>query len=318
MALPSIYGRLQKASPVGNMLAEVLEEMVLAINDLNKVVRGGNPHKADDTTNVLTKSVASTLEELIELEHDLITQYEAHRADTDVHIAADSTNTMTDTSVIADIYALANELKTDLNAHMSNDTAHTNDDDVTAQVASDDADTKAKAITLLNEIRVSYEAHRVQLTDQATGEVHGAADETNAATVAALDADATWSEIAALADDLKTQYTAHIALDATGDGVHPGGADSTNTVAAGAVGTIQTSLNTGLNEVKTDFNAHIKLASSHRNIDDSMEVNTANASSQATAITLANDLLVAYTDHISRAEEGFEALTSLKSRTATN
>ena len=132
------------------------------------------------------------------------------------------------------------------------------------------------------------------------GTVHGAEDTTNDCTVAALASDASWTQIAALADDLRTQYEGHRALV---DSVH-GAADSTNTVSAAAVGAVQTSLNTCLNEIKTDFNAHIaEVGTSHRILDESMSVTAADASSLATSRTLANAVKTAYTDHISKADE---------------
>lgn len=120
---------------------------------------------------------------------------------------------------ITALVALANDLKTDYNAHrvLTAGSVHGAADNTNA-VTSSDASNLATAITLLNEIRTDYEAHRV-LT---AGSVHGGADSTNALTaVAATDAQSAIT----LALDLKAKYNAHRVL--TAGSVH-GAADSTN------------------------------------------------------------------------------------------
>lgn len=60
-----------------------------------------------------------------------------------------------------------------------------------------------------------------------------------------------------------------------------------------------TALNTLLNEIKTDLNAHVVLTAGtvHTNADNASVVATANASSTATRIALANALKAAYNSH---------------------
>lgn len=126
---------------------------------------------------------------------------------------------------VAELIALANELKTDYNAHrvLTSGGVHGAADSTNA-VSSADATDIATAITLLNEIRTDYAAHRV-LT---SGTVHGAADSTNVVTAAV----ATDGQTAlTLALDLKAKYNAHRVL--TSGGVH-GAADSTNVVSSTA------------------------------------------------------------------------------------
>jgi iron-sulfur cluster repair protein YtfE (RIC family) len=305
----SLRDRMRRAGPLWRAMASRLNSVIEAINELRSiVVVGQNPHKVNDTADTITVSLASSQDEAIDLVQQMITKYESHIGSSTYHLAADSTNVVTESGVPIEIYTLLNELKIDLNAHMSNATAHTNDDDVTAQVAGDDASSKATAIALANEIRASYEAHRVNLEDAVAGAVHGAADETDVVTVEALDLDATWEEIAALADDLRAQYEAHRVL--TTASVHDS-ADSTNSVTATAIGTFATAVYAGINELKTDFNAHVaEFGTSHAVKDISSVVATANASSLATLIALANDLKAAINDHLTRGDS-FTAIPSL-------
>lgn len=106
------------------------------------------------------------------------------------------------------------------------------------------ASSEATSIALCRALLVSYLAHRTDLLG------HEAADTTN--TVASLE-----SEVVSLAtaitaaNQLKAAYNAHRSQS----GVHPNN-DSGHAVAA-ANATDQSSLNTLLNEMKGDFNAHI-------------------------------------------------------------
>jgi hypothetical protein len=307
--MEKIRDRMLKAGPLWKAMEVRFDSMITAINELRSiVVSGQNPHKVNDTTNEVSTAAAVDTDSCIDLAQALIDAYEAHIGSTTFHLAADSTNVVTEVGVPKEIYALLNELKIDLNAHMDDGTSHTNNDDVTDQVAGANASSKATAIALANEIRASYEAHRVQLVDAGASAVHGEADATNAATEDALTATSTWTEIAALADDLRTQYTAHIG---EGADVHPGGADSTNTVTASAVGTVTTALYTGLNELKTDFTAHIaEFGTSHAVKDGSIAISAANATTILTARNLANELKADFNDHITRGDS-FTAIPSL-------
>lgn len=301
--------RMDNAGPLWKAMASRFDAIVTAINELRAIVISGqNPHKANDATNTISMSNAGEIEGIIDLEQELITKYEAHIGSTTFHLAADSTNVVTEAGVPIEIYTLLNELKTDLNAHMQDGTAHTNDDDVTAQVSADNATTKATAIALANAVRAAYEAHRVVLEDAGAAAVHGAADTTDVVTETALDSAATWTEIATLADDLRTQYEAHRAL--TAGSVHAS-ADVTNTVTATAVGTVTTAIYAGLNELKTDFNAHVaEFGTSHAVKDASITVSVANATSLTTAKALVNAIKTAFNDHITRGDS-FTAIPTL-------
>jgi hypothetical protein len=300
-----LLDRMIMSNPVQKDLAPILSQLIKAVNALIMTTfSGGNPHKVNDVTNTLTVTSAgiNDLDSIVEAGEDLRTEYEAHRVSTTHHLAADNTNSVADTSPIADIYGLSGELAVELNDHIKNTSAHTDADGADVIATESDPTTKAGVITQLNAVRDLYEAHRVNVDNDTTDTVHGAADDTNAATVAALDSDATWAEIAALADDLRTQYEAHRALPDTGDGVHPGGADATNTVGDSAIGSVQTAINGLLNELKTDFNAHI-IITSHAVKEESMKVAAADATTLATSKTLAQALVESYADHITRADE---------------
>lgn len=84
---------------------------------------------------------------------------------------------------------------------------------------------------------------------------HGADDVANRNTLKTL---TTLADCVAVANDIKTKYTAHIALDVL---THKA-ADATNTVAA-AVATNQATLDTLITELRTDINAHRVLAAAH-------------------------------------------------------
>jgi len=139
------------------------------------------------------------------LVNDLVTQYEAHRVliTDSVHQAADTTNEVTAATAtnLATAITLANDLKAQYEAHRADTTPHAVADS-TNTVSADDATTLATLITLVNELRTDYEAHRV-LTG---GSEHGAADATNAATVAAVTqlADATGHFLPARSEILLT------------------------------------------------------------------------------------------------------------------
>ncbi len=129
---------------------------------------------------------------------------------------------------VADIYALLNEAKLDYEANRINTTSHHGEADATNVITAPDADTKAKAITLANDLRNQLNAHMAFIDS-----VHTVADTTNPITLGALRVTATWAEIALLANAIRTAYEAHRQLV---DTVHAG-ADSTNTITAEAVNT---------------------------------------------------------------------------------
>ena len=103
----------------------------------------------------------------------------------------------------------------------------------------------SEVITLANELKADYNAHRV-LT---TGTVHGAADSTNSVTAS----DATTLATAyTLLNQIKAKYNAHRVL--TAGSVH-GAADSTNDADAADATTLATAI-TLANQLKAKYNAH--------------------------------------------------------------
>jgi len=304
MAGISLKDRMDRAGPLWKAMRPRMEAIITAINELRTLlVTGQNPHKVNDVTNVLTEGAAGGIDDVVDLAQDLITQYEAHIGSTTHHLAADSTNVVTETGVPIEVYTLLNEIKTDYEANRVNVTSHHGAADSTNAVTAADADTKAKAITLANDLKTQLNAHMATVDS-----VHGAADSTNPVTEDDLVSTSSWEDIAAMADALRTAYEAH--RQVTAGSVHSG-ADSTNTVSATAVGTFATAVYAGLNELKGDFNAHVaEFGTSHAVKDDSNVVSTANASSTNTAIALVNDLKTAYEDHITRVDD-FAAIQSL-------
>lgn len=130
---------------------------------------------------------------------------------------AHGVSSITRTGSLAELIALANELRTDYTAHLADDTVH-DVVDATNVLTAPAATNLATAITLLNQLRTQYALHRVDLGP------HDVADGTNTVASSAC----TNRETAVtLANQLKTAYNAHLS-QAT---VHPAN-DSTNVVAA--------------------------------------------------------------------------------------
>lgn len=97
---------------------------------------------------------------------------------------------------------LANEIKLDFNAHIASVVFHTAADGVNAMVAAA-ATNLATLLTLINEARTNYEAHRILVGG---GPVHGQADTINALSAAvATDLDSA----VVLAKDIKAKFTSH-------------------------------------------------------------------------------------------------------------
>jgi hypothetical protein len=294
----NLYERMKTQVVLGD-LADKLEQMIDVVNALSTRVFGGsNPHLVNDATNVLVVSAAGieSLDSVLEAGDDLETKYTAHIAATANHVAADSTNGTTDTSPIADVYVLLNELKTDYAAHrvLTAASVHAGADSVDVVTAAN-ATTKATSFALANDLKTQFNLHLANVTS-----VHGAADTANPVVLADLTAASTWSEIMAMADSIRTKYEAHRILT---DGSVHGDADATNTVSQSAIGTVQTAINGLLNELKTDFNAHIILMTSHVIKDDSMAVTAATATNLATSATLAKNLVTSYENHRTVADE---------------
>lgn len=221
----SVHGAADTTNVVSSADATDLASAITLANEIkvdyeaHRVLTGGGEHTVADAVNVVTAANASDLGTLVTLANDLRVQYEAHRvyltgpchgaADATnvvaapavpaaaVHLTDDVTNVIAapDATTFATLKALANELRTDYEAHRIDTTSHgaadaTNavaavavgtagvhqTDDVTNVVSSPDATTQATLNTLANEIRTDYEAHRVDTTS------HGAADGTNVIT----------------------------------------------------------------------------------------------------------------------------------------
>lgn len=293
-----IYNRMKMASPIWRLVRDRFAGLINIANMSRVLVAGMNPHLADDGTNTASAAVANLVidaETVRDATQAVYTAYEAHRASTSFHAAADNTNALAAVPTPKQAMDLLNNLKAKYNAHrqLTAGGVHGGADTVNA-VSAADADTKAKAITLANALRTAYEAHRV-LT---AGSVHGAADATNAVSVAALASTATWDLIAALADNLRAKYEAHRQL--TTNNVH-GAADNTNSATVAAVSTVATRDYAAINDIKAKLNAHILLAASHPIIDQSFTVSKAGATTEATAVALTREVIEDYKNHISRA-----------------
>ncbi len=293
--------RMKTAGPLWNAMYKRFDDLIKGHNELVEIVLGGqNPHKTNDVTNITALGAAVVIDEIVDLVQDLITKYEAHIGSSTYHLAADSTNTVTELGVPMEVYTLLDEIKVDYEAHrvLTGGSVHSGTDAVNT-VTAVNATTKALAVLLSNDIRTQFIANFANVSTH-----HGASDTAGVAAATAvdvLDGDSSWEEIAGAADELRAAYEDHRVL--TAGAVH-GAADSTNTVTAAAVGTFATAVYAGVNELKGDFNAHIfEMGTSHRFADDSTEVTATNASSTATAKTLVNELRSEYLDHISRAPE---------------
>lgn len=299
--------RLKLYSPVTKDLEPILDKLITAVNELLvEKLRGNTVHKVSDGVNVITHipTIAVT-DDIIDLEQELIDDYELHIAATTYHLAADSTNVVTELGVAKEAYTLLDEIKADYNAHriLTAGGVHAGTDAVNV-VSAANATTKALAVALSNAIRTAFVANFANVTSH-----HGAVDTTGVASATAvgvLTSVSTWTQICAAADALRAAYEAHRVL--TAGAVH-GLADSTNTVTAGAVGTVTTALYAGLNELKADFNAHVvDVATIHKERDEAHLATAATASTVANASTLVNNIRQMYVDHISAVAEVAVAL----------
>ncbi len=207
--------------------------------------------------------------------HDVVTSIN------DAYIAlASAADIATYTS---DVVALANELRTDYNAHRVSTTYHVAAD-ATNVVSLAAAVTLTDAIALLNDIKAKYNAHRTQ------GGVHQLDDSVNAITTA--DASNLQSAVV-LANDLKELFNAHLAQI----GVH-GFDDSVNTLTPAAAPVTNTDCYPILNDLKAKFNAHLSQGGVHLTTDSADVITSANAFSQLTGDALANELKAKFNLHI--------------------
>ena len=262
MSKMKMRDRMTLGSPILKALIDRMDKLIEGHNRLVAIVFGGmNPHQADDVTNVVTVTVAvDELDEVIDLEQDVIDQYEAHLADTGPHLAADTTNVVTELGVAQEVYTLLNEAKVDYEANRINPTLHHGTGkpvliyalldelkvDYTAHkalvdsvhagadsgnaITAEDATTKALAVALANDLKAQFIANYANISTH-----HTAADTVNPPTFTDLTGASTWVEIAAAADELRASYVAHIAAST----VWHGAADGTNTVTASAIGSIE-------------------------------------------------------------------------------
>ncbi len=153
------------------------------------------------------------------------------------------------------------------------------------------------AKTLFLEIRTNYIAHigNKKASDGTTVAFHGAVDSTNILGGASTIEDK--YDLAIEANNLKAQFTAHMAF--TAGGTH-GAADVTNAIsAANASGDDWDALRTLINELRTDFNAHISNGggSYHGTSDTFNTIAGAAISYPSGLFTLCDALNTSYTAH---------------------
>lgn len=93
----------------------------------------------------------------------LMQAYNTHIADALAHDAADATNTLARTRAsvvsLATAITAANDLKAKYNAHLSQSGVHPNNDGTNVVAASDASTTQGQLNTLLNAIKVAFNAH---------------------------------------------------------------------------------------------------------------------------------------------------------------
>ena len=192
-----------------------------------------------------------------------------------------------------------------------------NDAYIALASAADIATYTADVISLANELRTDYAAHRVSTV------FHVAADSTN---VVSLGASTTLAEAIALLNDIKAKYNAHLSqagVHQLADSINPvavanatslqsaavlanelkeqynthlvqlgvhGHDDITNTLTPAAAPTTNIECYPILNDIKAKYNLHRVASGSHITNDTTNTVVTADASSQLTGEALSNDL----------------------------
>lgn len=164
-------------------------------------------HGAADSTNVLggAPTLTTAADVAVEL-NNIKAQYELHRVFTagGVHGSADSTNTVTAANAVAtdwdSMITLANQLRTKLNAHDADATAHSVADTFNT-VTGSAVSYPAGLFTLVAAVKTSYEAHRNSTTWHATG------DSTN--TLSFSTPVTTIAGLIAAAAEIRTDLNAH-------------------------------------------------------------------------------------------------------------
>jgi len=122
-------------------------------------------HIADDTVNVVTTANAvDTLEQCRVLANEIKADYNAHRVATAYHLVADATNVVDAADVAAagtqaELNTLVNQIKAKFNPHRTQSGVHPYNDNLNIVTAADATDL-ASSITLANEEKADYNAHR--------------------------------------------------------------------------------------------------------------------------------------------------------------
>ena len=269
---------------------------------LNAVKTSYNTHRAAagkhptaDTTNNVTAAAAASYDDLVALTNQEYTKHNAHLTQAGKHVANDATNTASSStsSDLATSLTRVNDLATKYTAHLS----QTDDTDI---------------CTLVNNLHVQYEAHRVLVT----GSVHLHADSTNA-DGSAVSATNLATAITRL-NLIVTAYEAHRVLVGTGGSQVHLAADSTDSIAATHPATDRTTCVALANDLRAKFIAHEANVVAHtiadgtdtvtavvcvghcHKVDDAVDVLTATnpATDLTTGIALANDLRSKYNTHI--------------------
>src|SRR4030042_2257354 len=168
----TIKDRMERGGPVLKALSSRFEALINAVNGIIAERAGESPHKINDVTNIISLGKTNSIDSVVDLEQELIDDYEAHIGSTTYHAAGDSTNVVTELGVVKEIYTLLNELKVDYAANRINVTSHHGAADSTNIVTAANATSKSLAILLANDLHTNLLAH-MALT---AGTVHGAAD----------------------------------------------------------------------------------------------------------------------------------------------
>lgn len=153
----------------------------------------------------------------ITVDHNAAEAWAAGKLYASPHKVKDTTNVVTsaNASDLASLQTLLNEIKTDLNAHIASTTYHQAADAVNT-ITSPNATDLATAIALARELQADYNLHRSE------SGVHHVADGKNAAT-SPNPASMSQAEAITLANDLKTQYNAHVNAEIMSDVAFTGG-----------------------------------------------------------------------------------------------
>lgn len=174
-------------------------------------------HGAADSTNVLggAPTLTTAADVAVEL-NNIKAQYELHRVFTagGVHGSADSTNTVTAANAVAtdwdSMITLANQLRTKLNAHDADGTAHSVADTFNT-VTGSAVSYPSGLFTLAPAIKTAYEAHRASTT------YHATADSTN--TLGFSTPVTTIAGLIAAAAEIRTDLNAHLRFARTSQAV---------------------------------------------------------------------------------------------------